>query len=281
MLDRGIRISAAPLAFLDFETTGLNPSFGHRVIEVGIVRCLGETVTQEYRQLVNPQRASDPGAYRVHHISPEMVRDAPLFAEIVDDVLALLEGAVIICHNASFDLGFLRAELARAGRPLPRLMALDTLALAQACWDTPSYSLDNLCRALRIRKIGHSALGDAQATRQLFLQIGQVLAGWDMHTLAEYAELQGRLLDWRHIRRASTPMEPPPLIRQAMEAGALLWIRYQDARGGITERTVRPIEVTGQRGQGYLRAYCMMRREERTFSLSGIREMRLIESDEA
>ncbi len=274
-------IAAAPLAFFDVETTGLNPTFGHRVIEVGIVRCVGETVVAEYQQLVNPQRNSDPGAYRVHGISPETVREAPLFADIAEQVLTMLEGAVFVGHNALFDLGFLRSELALAGRPLPRLVGLDTLALAQACWDTPSYSLDNLCRALRIPKDPryHRALGDAHATRQLFLHIWRALAAEGVHTVAKLVELQGGGLDWRRVRRVNPPMEPPPMIREAMESGALLWIRYEDARGSSSERLVRPIEVTGRPGQAYLRAFCFLRREERTFSLERIREMRIVPDD--
>ncbi len=266
----------APLVFFDVETTGLDPAFGHRVIEVGIVRCLGREVITEYQQLVNPQRPSDPGAYRVHHISPEMVSDAPLFAQIIDAVLALLEEAVFVGHNTRFDLSFLRAELERAGRPLPRLAGLDTLALAQSCWEAPSYSLDNLCCALRIPKQEHRALGDAHATRRLFWEICDALAEDGVRTLADLYPLQGGKLDWRRVRRMNEPMEPPPIIREALEAGALLWIRYVDGLGASSERIVRPMMVFGQQGQAYLRAYCYLRRQERTFSLERIQEMRVV-----
>lgn len=282
MIDPLLPLGAAPLVFFDVETTGLNPAFGHRVIQVGVVRCLGPAVVTEYEQLVNPQRASDPGALRVHGIRPEMVQDAPLFAEIADEVLALLEGAVFIGHNAPFDLGFLRAELERAERPLPRLTGMDTLALARACWEAPSYSLDNLCRALGIRRFGdHRALSDAQATRQLFWQICRALAEDGVRTLGDLFELQGGKLDWRRVRRVDEPMEPPPVIREAMQVGKLLWIRYEDARGASSERLVRPIMVFGQRGQAYLRAFCYLRRQERTFSMERIREMRVVSDDEA
>lgn len=279
--DADISLSAAPLAFLDFETTGLAPYLGHRVIAVGVVRCLGETVTGEYQQLVNPERPSEPGALRVHGITPEMVSGSPLFADIVAQVLAMIRDAVVVCHNAPFDLSFLRAELDRARQPLPRLTALDTLALAQAVWDTSSYSLDNLCAALGIRKVGHSALGDARATRQLFWRIAKEVRRDGVDKLSDLFDLQGGALDWRHIRRTEEPIEPPPMIRQAMDSGALLWIRYQDARGAISERMVRPMGVIGQRGQAYLRAFCHLRNQERTFGLERILEMRIVADDKA
>lgn len=279
MIDPRTPIQDVSLAFFDVETTGLNPALGHRVVEIGIVCSIGEAILVEYQQLVNPQRPSDPGALRVHGITDAMVRDAPLFADIADRVLALLDGAVFVGHNALFDMGFLRAELDRAQRPRPRIAALDTLTLARTCWYAPSYSLDNLCLGLGIRKQGHRALGDAQATRQLFMQIRDALAESEVLTLGDYFEVQGRRLDWRSVRRVAEPMEPPPVIRAAMESGALLWIRYEDARGSATERTVRPIEVTGRPGQAYLRAFCFLRQSERTFALERIREMRVVDDD--
>ncbi len=279
MIDPQTAIVDVPLAFFDVETTGLNPTLGHRVVEVGIVIGVGDTILTEYQQLVNPQRASDPGALRVHGITDAMVREAPLFAHIVDQVLSLLDGAVFVGHNALFDMGFLRAELERAQRPRPRIAALDTLTLARECWYAPSYSLDNLCRGLGIRKHGHRALGDAEATRQLFRQIREVLAEQEVRTLADYYDVQGRRLDWRSVRSVAQPIEPPPVIREAMKSGALLWIRYADARGNSTERTVRPVEVTGRPGQTYLRAFCYLRQSERTFAIERIREMRVIDDD--
>jgi DNA polymerase III subunit epsilon len=279
MIDPRTPIENVPLAFFDVETTGLNPALGHRVVEVGIVYSVGDAILTEYQQLVNPQRPSDPGALRVHGITDEMVRGAPLFASIADQVLALLDGAVFVGHNVLFDMGFLQAELERARQPRPRITALDTLTLARLCWHAPSYSLDNLCRGLGIRKAGHRALGDAQATRQLFLQIREALAGSEVLTLGDYFAVQGRQLDWRHVRRVAQPVEPPPVIREAMESGALLWVRYEDARGSYTERTLRPMEVTGRPGQTYLRAYCYMRQSERTFAIERIREMRVVDKD--
>ena len=107
MLDLDEHIDKVSLTFFDVETTGLRPGSGDRVCEVGILRCLGEEVVDSFQQLVNPQRPVSQGAYAVHGIWGDLLRDAPPFPQIADDILALLDGAIFIGHNAPFDLGFL------------------------------------------------------------------------------------------------------------------------------------------------------------------------------
>jgi DNA polymerase-3 subunit epsilon len=104
-----------PIAVFDVETTGLSPAYGDRICEVGIVRARGDVIFDTYQTLVNPQRPISPGAARVNGLSDADVSQSPLFAEIAGQVLDRLEGAVLVCHNAPFDLGFLDAELSRLG----------------------------------------------------------------------------------------------------------------------------------------------------------------------
>ena len=131
MLELETFIDDLPLVFLDVETTGLDPALGDRVCEVALLRCVGADVVDSYQQLVNPTRRMSPGAYAVHGISDEMLADAPLFPQIADDLIALLDGAVFVGHNAPFDWSFVAWCYAAEGMDNPfGYKALDTKALA-------------------------------------------------------------------------------------------------------------------------------------------------------
>ena len=102
---------------LDTETTGLEPSEGHRVIEIGCVELVDRRVSQNrYHQYLNPGREIEDGALEVHGISGEFLADKPAFEDVVDDFLAFVAGAELIIHNAPFDIGFIDNELALMGR---------------------------------------------------------------------------------------------------------------------------------------------------------------------
>src|SRR5512142_226372 len=103
------------LAFLDVETTGLNAYLGDRICEIAIVRSFRDEVETRYQTLVNPGRRISPGAAAVNHITDEDVADAPRFWVIAEAVRELLEGAIVVCHNAPFDLSFVTTEMQRVG----------------------------------------------------------------------------------------------------------------------------------------------------------------------
>jgi len=100
-------------AFLDVETTGLSPWFGGRICEIGIVRCDGEKTVETFDSLLNPEKPITPVAARVNGLKDADLIDAPKFADIAEQVVMLVRGAVIVCHNIPFDLGFLSSELER------------------------------------------------------------------------------------------------------------------------------------------------------------------------
>lgn len=158
-----------PYAVIDLETTGLSPKSGDRVIEVAVARVDAKgRIEDEFATLIHPDGA-DTGPVFIHGISNDAVRDAPRFADIAGELLARLDGAVVVAHNATFEEHFLRAEFARAGitlsQPLP---ALCTLWLAQRTVSTPNHRLGTLCRHHGIPLVDkHAALGDVRATSAL------------------------------------------------------------------------------------------------------------------
>ena len=161
---------------LDTETTGLEPSLGHRVIEIGCVELLNRRVTgRTFHQYLNPERDIDAGALAVHGITRESLAGQPRFAEILDALLEFIDTAEIVAHNAPFDLGFLEAEFARCGRPLKlteRCHVLDTLVLAREMHPGQRNNLDALCKRYNVDNAGrdlHGALLDARILADVYL----------------------------------------------------------------------------------------------------------------
>lgn len=161
---------------LDTETTGLEVSQGHRVIEIGCVEIKDRRLTgRHFHEYLNPGRAIDAGAEAVHGISLEFLADKPDFAAVSEDFLAFIEGAELVIHNASFDVGFLNQELklVREKRKVgQRCTIVDSLALARMRYPGQKNSLDALCKRLGVDNSGrtlHGALLDAQILAEVFL----------------------------------------------------------------------------------------------------------------
>jgi len=161
---------------LDVETTGLEATAGHRIIEIGCVELLNRRPTgQKFHRYLNPEREIDAGALAVHGIDMARLAQAPRFAEIAAELVAFIDGAELIIHNAPFDVGFLDAEFAR----LPGLRAvaqicrvLDTLALARSLHPGQRNSLDALCKRYSVdnsRRDMHGALLDAGILVDVYL----------------------------------------------------------------------------------------------------------------
>ena len=162
---------------LDTETTGLSPATGDRIVELGCVELLNRKLTGNNKHYyLNPERDSDEGALRVHGLTTEFLSDKPKFTEIVDDFLAYIAGAdEIIIHNAPFDVGFLEAELKRAGKNrFTSVVAkvVDSLAMAKHQYPGKRNSLDALCDRLGVDNSGrklHGALLDAELLADVYI----------------------------------------------------------------------------------------------------------------
>jgi DNA polymerase-3 subunit epsilon len=162
---------------LDTETTGLSPSQGHRIIEIGCIEIVNRRLTgREFHRFINPQRDIDEGAQRVHGISREDLEGQPLFSGVVDDLLEFIRDAELVIHNAEFDVGFLEHEMRLMKHPLPVVtnhsMVLDTLALARKLHPGQRNSLDALCKRYSVdasQRDVHGALIDAELLARVYL----------------------------------------------------------------------------------------------------------------
>lgn len=161
---------------LDTETTGLDPASGHRVVEIGGVELVNFIPTgQTYHQYIDPQRDMPAGAFNVHGLSEEFLSDFPVFSAIAPEFLEFIGDATLVIHNASFDMGFLNAELARLELAvIPSDQAIDTLAMARKRYPGAQNSLDALCRRLEIdnsARTKHGALLDAELLADVYLEL--------------------------------------------------------------------------------------------------------------
>jgi DNA polymerase-3 subunit epsilon len=263
-----------PFIFLDVETTGLAPQQGHRVCELAMLQVTGEQVDQEFESLIDPQRPLDPRAAAVHGISLEMLRGAPTFAAVADQVATMIEGSVLVAHNAPFDMAFLEHEFRLAHLPPPTTTVIDTLRLARRLLRRSSYSLGALSRDLHLELPAHRAMADVVALRGLFRYLLQRLAAMDIVTLDELLRFQRGLLPGQDEPAA------PPLIARALHEGRPLRIIYRSrSSGGPIARVVQPRELMYEQRGMYLLAYCYLRNDQRTFAVRHIESMELLEGD--
>jgi DNA polymerase III subunit epsilon len=185
---------------LDVETTGLDASAGHRIIEIGCVELVNRRPTgQKFHRYLNPERDIDPGALAVHGIELAQLMNAPKFAQICAELITFIDGAELIIHNAPFDVGFLDAELAR----LPESRAvgamcrvLDTLALARSLHPGQRNSLDALCKRYSVdntKRELHGALLDAGILVDVYLAMtgGQSALALDVRSTEAAAARAG------------------------------------------------------------------------------------------
>jgi len=161
---------------LDTETTGLDPLDGHRLVEVGCIELINRIPSgQTFHSYFNPERGMPAEAFAVHGLGDDFLKDKVFFAEVADDLIAFLGDAPLVIHNAAFDIGFLNAELERAGRPpIARERMVDTLLLARRKHPGGSNRLDDLCVRYAIdnsRRTKHGALLDAELLAEVYVEL--------------------------------------------------------------------------------------------------------------
>jgi DNA polymerase III subunit epsilon len=136
---------------IDTETTGLDPTDGHRIVEIACLELIHHVPTgRKLHRYVNPERDIPADAMAVHGLDAEFLAEHPVFAAIADEVTAFIAGDRLVIHNAEFDVAFLNAELARLGRPPLAGPFVDTLAVARSRFPGAPNSLDALCRRFAI-----------------------------------------------------------------------------------------------------------------------------------
>ena len=211
----------------DTETTGLDPTNGDRLIELGCIEIVNRIPTgREFHHYFNPDRDIHRDAVAVHGITVEFLKDKPRFSEFADEFLAFIGDAPLVAHNATFDLGFINAELARCKRtPLISARIIDTLALARRRHPAGPNSLDALCKRYGVdlsQRTKHGALLDSMLLASIYVE----LLGERQATLGLNG--QGSADAQVHFRPAKAKPRPAPLpsrLSADAEAAHLAYVK--------------------------------------------------------
>ncbi len=223
--------------FLDTETTGLFAEQGDRVIEIGCVELVNRKLTGNKLHLyVNPERESHEEAFKVHGISNEFLRDKPKFAQVADVVLAFIQGADLIIHNAPFDIGFLNRELSLLAKPPLHTCVsgvIDTLLMAKEMFPGKRNSLDALCARLEVDNSGrqlHGALLDAELLAEVYINMtrGQDALLMDSRSDAT-AQTAGSQVDFSNLT-----LQVLVANEQELQSHATVLAEIDKASGGKT-----------------------------------------------
>jgi DNA polymerase-3 subunit epsilon len=216
---------------LDTETTGLEVSQGHRVIEIGCVEVLNRRLTgRHYHQYINPEREIDPGAIEVHGITNEFLADKPAFARVAEAFLDFIEGAELVIHNAPFDVGFLDSELRRVDGGEPGLAArcrvVDTLLMARDRHPGQRNNLDSLCQRYDVDNSSrelHGALLDAEILADVYLAMTGGQTTFELEASNRAADGQGGGAEPRRLpaSRPRLPVTAPSAAELAAHEAAL------------------------------------------------------------
>jgi DNA polymerase III subunit epsilon len=192
---------------LDTETTGLEPSEGHRIIEIACVELFNHLPTgRVFHRYINPERDISVEAEEVHGLTAEFLSQHPPFAAVVDELVAFIGGDRLIIHNAEFDLKFIGAEFKRLGRSALACEVEDTLLLAKRRFPGAQFGLDALCRRFSVdlsQRTKHSAKLDCELLAAVYLElIGGRQPGLDLAAAAVSAQAAGL------VERPARPPRP-------------------------------------------------------------------------
>jgi DNA polymerase-3 subunit epsilon len=160
----------------DTETTGLDPTQGHRIVEIGCVEIVDRFPTgRTWHSYLNPERDIPPDAFAIHGLSGEFLRDKPKFSDLVSEFLEFVGSAQLVAHNGFFDLEFVNSELSLAKRNVfTKDRIIDTLSLAKRKHRNQKNSLDDLCKRYRIdtsKRTKHGALLDAELLAEVYIEL--------------------------------------------------------------------------------------------------------------
>jgi DNA polymerase-3 subunit epsilon len=202
---------------LDTETTGLEPSQGHRIIEIGCVEMINRRLTgNNYHQFLQPDREIDEGAQAVHGISNEFLADKPRFTDVVKDFIEYLDGAELIIHNAPFDVGFIDHEFSLAGDEYGRVdtycTVIDTLVMARKMRPGKKNNLDVLCKEFEVNNAHrelHGALLDAELLAEVYLR----MTGGQSALSLESEDLSGSADGVKLVKKLSADRKPIRVIK--------------------------------------------------------------------
>jgi DNA polymerase III subunit epsilon len=255
---------------LDFETTGLFPQFGDRIVEYAFLVVKNGQIIDRGEGLVNPNRPMDPGATNANGITDEMLRGKPRFDQVGSGLWHAIKNRVFVAHNARFDLNCFAHECKKVGWKQPDFQAIDSLKLSRSLW---TGQINNKLETLA-NMVGHSWSGDAHRAmadvEALFTIMNSLFSQFPnkLNSLDALLRIGG-------IDKTNTDPLPSQNMSRAAQIllqniGSPIDINYASKSSGNSTRTITPGEVFVNNNVEFVDAYCHKRMENRTFRIDRI-----------
>jgi len=260
----------------DTETTGLAPLEGDRILEIAAVRFKNGMITGEFQSFMNPQRAINPAAFAVNHISQDMVDNAPPAEIVIPEFMRFIEGSCICAYNASFDMGFLEHELTLLDKKFPHhTVIVDILKMSRRLMPGLSrHALWFVAKTLHIEtKQEHRAMSDVYLTLAVFNHCMRLLEERSITSYKNFVGLfsiSAKLLEDLANQKIAE-------IQEAIDAGTQIRMRYLSSRiPQVVERVVVPKEVRMENGVACFMAIIPEEPDMRLFRVDGVLSMEMV-----
>ncbi len=270
------KLNQIKFVLFDVETTGLDPFSGDRIVEIAAKKFVNLKEIDSFSSLVNPQRPISYGAYMVNHISEEMLEGAPESAEVLKKCYSFLKGSCLMGYNVNFDLGFLNNELSFIKKELPEHLPIaDILKMSRMLLpQLGRYSLLNVSQFLGIdNEQSHRASADVDLTFGVFRRFWEILQEKGVDNFPNFLHMFGVNTKLHSILSNAKLAE----IQEAIDLSRNINIKYfSSSSASVTERQVTPKEILKENNKDFLKGYCHLRKEERSFRVDRIIELNLL-----
>lgn len=260
-----------PIVAFDTETSGQYP-IESEIIELGAVKWYQGQVVGKFQTLLKPSRTLTEDNIRIHGITNEMVKEAPLMTDQILNFCEFIDGSLLMAHHAPFDLGFLVLDIEKAGLHFPRVVHLCTSLLSRSLLSTTNHKLQTLVKELALTGgAAHRAYDDAYACLQVFLKCIEKLD--QPVTIEKLLSVQKKEIIWPKYQIWNTDNEVLMFLAEAARDGRSVQISYQ---GGQTKEVLRPIKPLGivRNPDGdYVAAICGIDHQKKRFYIDKIKKV--------
>ncbi len=240
-IDLDKNIEEFDLIFLDLETTGLDFVTGDAICEIGAFKVRKREIIDQFHSLINPKKSIPLGAYNVHKISDEDVRDAPYFEDVIGSLVSFLDKGVICAYNVGFDMGFIDNHLKKSGHVPLDLAALDILSMARDALKLPKYNLATVAQFFNIDLSGglHRALDDALVAYKIFFKLLDIFKDKGVEKLDDFISLYG----FNNEIFKAKESQKITLLKEVVDKKGSLKVSYLSFDNIIEEETITPLRV--------------------------------------
>lgn len=278
-----MKIEISDIIAVDVETTGLNPELD-RICEISLLKIKNNNLVEKFTSLINPEIKIPEKISEITGIKDKDVESAPKFKDITEKIYKFIDGEILLCHNAGFDISFLKKEFERAGFQFPEIKIIDTYLIAKNFFQFKKNSLHALSKLYNLNRMTeHRAEDDAKATFEIFKIFCRELEkryrsiSLNLLFLFRYQKnffLKKIIFD---INQIENKIYSDKVILEKIEKALIekreILIRYMNIKKEITERKIIPLEIVNENGVRYLKGFCQLKKEERKFRIDRIKKI--------